>query len=306
MKKHRCLVVTPGVGLLAMTLSVAAQNVGGAERPLTLEEARVQLEELRILSKDSTQRNLVTIYESVRQASASTSAAVDFYIDAIMKVNFSGLTKENTKLRDWRIKNEGELNDRNYREALRLHLAYLALSLKRAADPEPKSWLGDLRAFSNRILDLDEKILAVKPWMNQPLGSTVIAQAYGIDKLLPEPAKWEMVPSNADGMIERTILPLLLEARDPEVIDYWDKRIRRELKRSADADRTFEKQMFEQIRLPELYCWRAQDLQALGRSQEALSEMLKIMRTYPAHPSFSNWLKQAEQAVSGWEPKNEP
>ncbi len=291
--------------VLIMEVAVAA-GTPAAGQHLTPEAARAQLEELRALSKDSTRRNLVNIYESVRRASESTSSALDFYLDAVMRVEFSGLTKENSKLREWREKHAGELDDRNYREALRLHLAYLALSLKRTADPEPASWLSDLQQFSSRVFDLDKNVRTVKPWMTQPIGSTVIAQAYGIDKLLPDASQWEMVVGNADGMIEKAVLPLLRKSKDPALIEYWDNRILRESKLVADVDRVFQKQVFEQTRLPELHWRRAQDLWVLGRGQEALQEMLKIMRAYPAHPSFKDWLDEAEKLLEELEAPGSP
>lgn len=72
--------------------------VMSADRPLTAGELRKELEEIRSLAELATQSNVATILESVRRASASPSTALDFYLDAVMKVEFSGLTKENTQL----------------------------------------------------------------------------------------------------------------------------------------------------------------------------------------------------------------
>lgn len=74
--------------------------------------------------------------------------------------------------------------------------------------------------------------------MTAPLGSTVIARAYGIDKLLPDNG-WEIVAGNADGMIEKAVLPELRKTKAPAVLTYWDNRIRREQEKADKADRTF-------------------------------------------------------------------
>lgn len=55
------------------------------------------------------------------------------------------------------------------------------------------------------------------------------------------------------------------------------------------------------MRLPELYWSRAKELQGLGRGDEAVREMLLVMRKYPAHPSFSQWLNEVESALGKME-----
>ena len=292
----------------ALSLSALGGLSSGAHAAeLDSESLRQRLAELKTQREQRMLDNADELYQAVKRAAGGRRDALDFYHDAVLKLRFSGLSRENTELRDWRISNDEQHEDRDYREALRLHLEYLALSIRRAKNPGDMSVIDDLRRFAARILDLDEDILD-QPWLKTPVNNSEIAKAYSIASLLPaggrardgEPG-WELVPGNADGMFEKTILPYLRDQRDPRIIEYWDNRSARLREQAGETELTHHAEALRTRQLPVVYWKRAQDMLLLGRRREAIAEMLLVLEKFPVHSRFDAWLQRLETIADSLE-----
>lgn len=284
--------------LTALPTAANSQNNGQLDPQRILDELR----KIREMQQEAKISEIESIHNAVRSAASSPTSAIDFYYEAVMKKRFSGLTRENTQLRDWKIENDEKHDDPVFREALQHHLAYIALSLRRTMNPEDPAVIEDLKRFAMSLYNEDEEVVNQKEWMQSPINSprqkSEIVDAYGLDHMLPPPNTWEMVPGNPDGMFEKSILPAMRERKDPDLITYWNARIENLKAQAGEADQTFERDTINQIKLPEVYWKRAQDLHLLGRQNEAINEMLLILKKFPGHPAFDQWIADLEKKVT--------
>ncbi len=283
-----CLVA---VGLTALLITEAvAQSGGDLDYDVLLE----QLEQLTEQREQLEINSAKSAYDTIKAAASSQTEALKLYYEAVMKIQYSGKTRENSQLREWKKKEDDTHEERNFREGLRLHLIYLALSIKRAQmEPDDQSILKELESYANSVLDLDDELRNEKSWMQKSVASSEIAKAYNLDSYLPE-ENWELVPGNADGMYEKTLLPLMREQKSPYLISYWDNRIARKQKELSDIDGTFQKENILNNEIPTMMWQRANEYYIIDRPAAAVQAKFSIVNQYRAHDSFDKWVEELQ------------
>jgi len=268
--------------------------------PSQAKEILRQLEELQAQREDLMKKGVAGALQRIRAAAASDSAAKDFYEEAVLQTQFAGQNREQTQLRDWKKKREEALKDSSFPTAARLHLNYLALTLERASGKTNEELLPALLQHAGLILAFDDKLEDIGPKQRQPLDELLkksVVEGVFSDWLrlkdhIGKVEHWEMAAGNADGIYNQSVLPILREKKDPQLLKYWDARIERATAKATNSDRTFDAEKFSTVQLPRLHWQRSEDEIILGMTARAVSDMLGVLKANPGHPDAETWIKQ--------------
>jgi len=244
------------------------------------------------------------VIRKVQDASKSPTAAVDFYEQAIMLTQFSGLTRENGKFKEWKEKEAPKLKDRHFARALQFHLLYLAITLKAAATGKPEQLVPDLITFTGDLLSWTDELIKTPPdsqvyreWLTKPVNDGLFPQALQLQGAFSGLEKWEMSVGNVDSIFQKTILPELRRSKDPRIITYWDRRMERRSEQLRLSKQEFDVDRFATMELPGLLWQRAQEYRNLNQPNRALNEMLAVIRKYPDHPDLPKWVSEVREAL---------
>lgn len=283
-----CLLTTGSIRLAAQ-----AQDAN----PVDVQSLLHELNELQQKQKENSLRNREQLVQSLNAAAQSHEKALDLYFDAIMAMNFAGANRENTKFKEWKDKEKDKWQSRAFQTALQFYCYYLSLSIRKAAD-EPKetfmpSLIGYCRDYmASRDLVRDQDV------MKKPVNNFIIANWLQISPILPKAEDWEMTPGNLDGIFEKVVLPYWREVKSPYLLDYWDRRIATEAEDSEDVGLDAAAGKFTQLRRPTLLWSKAQEYFVLGQNNRGITEMFGIIKAYPGHPQFTNWVNTLRSKLS--------
>ncbi|MEO7319327.1 MAG: hypothetical protein ABIZ56_10095 [Chthoniobacteraceae bacterium] len=109
---------------------------------------------------------------------------------------------------------------------------------------------------------------------------------------------WPMNPGDLEGIHQTIILPEYRAGRDPRILEYWDRILRREADTVAKRKVDYEEKRFATIRRPELLWSRAEDLYQVGLKNRAISEMVGVLKSNPLHPRIDAWISQLESLIA--------
>jgi len=243
-------------------------------------------------------------------AAATPNAAIALYQEAIHATAYQGEDHEQAKFNEWKRDSAEELKSDAMQIALRLHLNYLALTLQRVQGTPVSQLVPALVNHANQISGLEEDAAnrdnrkrsvaqdaLKKDLLRNSITDSVFAKWYGITRplqALQDLKEWEPIPKNADGIWQKTILPQMRKDKNPQAVQYWDAKLQKEAKAATDTDLTFYIDQFNNLRKPDLLWSRAQDMLAIGQRNRAIVEMAAIVRNWPAHPSFNEWMTKLE------------
>lgn len=264
-----------------------------------------QLDDLHTQRDELMKKGVAGALQRIRAAASSDSAAKEFYEAAVMQTHFAGQGREQSQLREWKKKREDALKDKAFPTAVRLHLNYLALTLERASGKKNEDLLpaliqhaGLVQAFSEKLNSLDQK---QRQPFNELLQKSVVEGVFSDWLRLKDHAgeieNWEMSAGNAEGIYSQSVLPILRANKDPQLLQYWDARIEREMAKAANSDLNFDAEKFSTVQLPRLRWQRALDEILLGQTSLAVTEMLALVKANPGHPEAETWIKQLTKIV---------
>lgn len=242
----------------------------------------------------------------IQTASASGSAAANFYTKAVEEVQFKGKKDKPEAFAEWKKSHEDMLRSKEMQTALVLHLKYLLLSLQRKGLEKPEIQLPALMAYINELVNADD-IFSAPPsapdpkkkappkdeWKNlleKPLGQSVFAQWLRLDEWLPEAKNWELKPGDLAGIFDKDVRSVLRDKKDPQLVPTWDMQMKIEADRITSGRSTHEAEEFNTVTRPRLLFKRAQDMVVLGQPNRGLVEVVALVRAYPSHPDFPAWL----------------
>lgn len=276
---------------------VGAQAAAAPENDVPPVDSAMILQALKILKVQqevSEQAKLKRAIEQVFAASGTKETAIAFYEDAIMAMQFAGVTRENRQFRDWKEKEDERLSDPDFRESVRMHLFYLGVSLRRASGVKVADLLQQLTGYVNLLDDSETAVNAKGSLLKTPIGGGLFAKWLRLDPWLSGIDNWEMNPGNPDAIAARIILPELREQKSPALIGYWDGRIERDAAKAAGAKLDFQVNDFTQIKLPQLLWNRAKEWLVLEQRNRAITEMFGIVQKYSDHPDEAAWIGELE------------
>lgn len=234
------------------------------------------------------------LIQTLENAAASPSASWALYQEAVKAVQFDGLEREGTKFRDWKKKEEEQLDSPDFRNALPAHLSYLALTLRRADGAEIKDLMPALMRHASVVNANAAGWGSERQMMMRSVADGVFARHFGVETWASQAKDWEFVPGNIDGIYEKSILPELRRQKNPLIIEYWENRIRRESEKAIAGRLSHVIDRFEKVRKPALLWQRAEEYRLLDQPNRAIHEMFAVLKAYPGHPDFEKWAAELE------------
>jgi hypothetical protein len=283
------------IPVLFFPFYLGAQDNGNIDIPSVMNA----LKSIKQKHEETQKTGRTKLLQEITAAAASPATAMSFYEEAVRATRFEGQNRENTQFNEWKHKGRDadRLKDKNWQEAVRLHLAYLAITLQRSAGTETKDLLTQLLNYTKQIIAEQDLLEDQDEMMNHPLADSVFVRWLQIGDQLTNLDKWEMAPGNLNGIFLKSILPELRKLKDPRAIEYWDLRIQREGNQASASRRNFDLDKFNQMTRPKLLWNRAQEMLAIGQKGKAVAEMLAIIKSNPAHPSVDNWIENLEKLL---------
>ena len=286
-----------------------------------LEEMMTTLEKIRnAVSSRHSQQNGVAL-RAYEKHGASPVAANGFYMECLKKLRFTDEGKRAEAWRKYRDANDDTFNTGYHRDAKRLELQYLVLSLKARKAKDRRDMMKPLVQYVDRLLAVDgrgyEHI--------DGIGESIFVEAYGIEGTI-NPGDWEPDPTNVQGIYDQAVLPHMRRHRDPRLVTAWRSKIahmrkfaessrqgrlrhQREVKRESRGSRNnrvddrrraeAEEEVdpyeeFHSETLPEMKWEMCLDLVKHGFRDEALPLMFEVIGAHPEHKDIDAWLDGVE------------
>lgn len=294
---------------------------------LTDRDRQDLLEQLIAIQNSANERVDARFRAAIRaynQAMGSNEAAIDLYLNCMEKVRFEDKLKDFREFRDWKRKNDENLDDPGFRLVLRYQLSWLVLILKSGSeDPDMPALINEAMDLMTTIFSNIEKIDTHRSTLSQSVLSSVFAQAYEIGKVETEFAG---SPVEIAGTFENVILPpLRTPARLAALRSAWLRRIQleemnatrwvnrrmpgdrngrrdrdqeREAREQVRDERTINEEEFQTKTLPGLIWQMEVDLFNSGDEIGAGSRMLAHIRKYITHQEVRNWAQQLQSLLN--------
>ena len=283
-----------GFFLLLFAGAVNAQNV----------DEKKLLEEV-INMKDQAQSGQASPFlqkalQECYQASFSNQKAVAFYIKTMKESEFSGRGQTVAQFQEWQKKNAKMLQNPDFQSAVRLHLIYFCISLKKAAGVSNVDLLNDLIAYTDSV-GMSSDGTRKHALLRQPVTRGFFAKRYTLDTLLVQQLKakeWEAVPANIEAIGNKVIFPELIKNKDARVIQYLDKRLKQENDIAMASRDAITINNFNHVKKPEILWQRAETLLLVGQRNQALLEMRQVVANWPQHPKREEWLNALQSAIT--------
>ncbi len=328
----------PSLFLAALTLTAApafAQRAGGRPEqppvpqaplpnvtltPQQIELISKQLADLEKQIQDKRGSALSAVTQKLRSAVASDAAALNLLLESekLVNVERKGLDKAEERQRkeqmdrnaERRTDKKVEDQDGDMGTAARLHIQYMILTLEaRETKPEDRgNLLPKLAAYIQDVVANAEKLKGRSgQFLSRDVGSSVIAQAYQIERFLQVGGDWASRPVDFASMWERFILPQV-KAKNPETLAaQFDTRISAETALHKGMLPEPEFIIWGQQELPELKWDRANYLLRNGPAPlNAMKDMLDHIAAYQGHPDAPRWVAELRTAMNPSQAAGEP
>jgi len=307
----------PLASLLLLLLGSSAFAQGGPTLDVT---SMLQgLQDIKAKQAAAAKTQLTQTIADFSAASATDTAALNFYAEAVRVTRFVGQDREATAYSDWLKNALPRLNP----AAICLALRYTTISLQRAAGASDEQIFPILLAYAQTAQDALPAIeaQAAAPRENRggerrnpgrdqpqppqeqeqepqiletPVSDNIFAKWYNIGSQLSSLTNWELSPANIDSMYNQVLLPYMRKHRDPRVIQYWDNKILTEKAQASSATAAFNTDRFNLTRRPSLLWSRAEDEVAIGQRDQGLTDMYNLVKNFPAHPDAGKWIKELQ------------
>ena len=323
---HRPLLgkgIVPALVLLSAFLLALPLH---ADPALSADQILKQLDDLQKQQTAAQQGSLTGVLAEITAAEGDPQAALTLYQKAVFEVQFNGVKGDNEAFQSWKKDHDLLFHDPTFTTALTLHLKYLEFSIEYAKSGDPAPLIDPLLGFLQDLWDYEAKSAAdaaanantdatdpnhksrrskgvdsdlAQNLLKEGISSSALAKYYQVDSLLSGLKDWEDTPANDEGILNSTVFPALRTAKKPALIQIWDQWIDHETEASKQDPLTDSQERFQNETLPKLQWARALDLLALDRKDEAMTEMLSLIKSYPLHPDNPSWIAQLRAIASG-------
>ena len=252
--------------------------------------------------KDLKAKQQAVVTREKSNVTANINAAIadpaKFYDLAVSAVEFqNGTGNDANRLADWRKRNLALLHNRDFIDALRLHLTYLNLTWQHSCGVKTRDQIGALLdhvAQVSKTAEIDREFDLVR----KSLGESVFVTYFQIGPYISGLKDWTDRPFDVDGIYEKIIFPELRAEKNPRLLDCWRDRIQNETTRASTAQNALAVNKYNNIRLPTLLWSRAEDELTLGLVNQAVADMLAQVKGHPDHPDFDHWTARLTEIVS--------
>lgn len=245
--------------------------------------------------------NLSQVLQKLRAAAASNNSAMAFYIDCekLVSITRKELDRDQTKRMEERIDRGADRRaidaktDGDPSLAARLMLQYLILSLEAHETKDRAALIPKLLAHIQELLANADKLKGrAHSLLAGDLASdrNPVTAAYQLQRYL-KAENWTNNAADVRGMFMQTLLPWARDHKPEELAALWDQRITAETAQRKGALPDAEYQLWLQNELPALRWERAEYLLRHGTTPvNALADMLKLIKEFPAHADAPKWL----------------
>lgn len=281
----------------AFLLSAGTITFAQDAPPIDLNSMLRELNELQGKQKENLTRNRAQLVQNLSTAAQSAEKSLDLYFEAVMAMNFEGMNRENTMFKEWKDKEKEKWSSKQFETALRFYLYYMAISVRKGANEPNATLMPQLIGYCRDYLAARD-LVKDQDIMKKPLSTFIIANYLQISQLLPKGEDWEQAPGNIDGIFEKSVLPYWREMKSPYLIDYWDRKMADEAADSEESGLDSAATKFNLLRRPSLMWSRSQEYFALGQNNRAITEMFAIIKAYPSHPQFGNWVAALKEKIA--------
>lgn len=300
--------LTPASAVLALSfvfsLTLGLLPAGAQDVNIDAASVLKRLEVLKSTQKNAKDQLLQSAYQKVLAASATPGAAWGFYLDAVKETKFSGKTGAAGDFQEWR-KKEGENQKTEAMEtALPLSLRYLALTIRKAGGEKNATLVPDLNRYVESLAEAERALSKSGGFagesaqiMNKPVTDSIFANYLDLTGQLGNIKDWELSPGNLQGILEKTLRPLLREAKNPAVVQTWDWQIKIEGEKTQGGKLAMDQERFQQVRLPSMRWNQAKEYIVIEQPGRAATEMIAIIEANPAHPEADRWMTELEQVL---------
>lgn len=253
----------------------------------------------------------------IQSAAASPSSSADLYLAALDGTKYRDKHQE---FLDWKQKNQETLHQASFQNAAQLQLRYLLLGLQRSEKVDAFAQVNATLSYLNSLQSLhflDEPYVAAKPMKgSKPLpcpsdkvikeAADLIAQSLPgcpvvewlqIKDLLPD-KDYHGSAGDYFGILEKNVKAPLRLKKDPRLLGVWDLQINAALTQANSSQDSQKALNFKTEKLPPLIFKKCTDTAAIGQPNRALSEMMLLLRTYPANPSVPDWIEAAKNLLT--------
>ena len=252
--------------------------------------------------KDLKTKQQTVVNREKSGVSANINAAIadpaKFYELAVTAVELQNNgSNDPTRLTEWRKRHATELHNRDFLDALRLHLIFLNLTWQHSNGAKTKDQLGALLDHVATVTR-NAEIYSAFDIYRKSLGESVFVPYFQIGPYISGIKDWCDRPFDVDGIYEKIIFPELRDEKNPRLLDCWRDRIQRETTRASAAQNALTANKFNNIRLPTLLWNRAEDEVTLGLLNQAVADMLGLIKGHPDHPDFDRWTARLTEIVA--------
>ena len=302
--------------VLTVLLAGAAFAQKAAQPPI-LDKAAIlkELDKLEQAQQEKAGAERKSVGDSLSKALTNKKGLLGLYEEAVFAIRFEGAKKDNTEFKKWKNAQDDVLKSEDFLTALELHAGYLHLTYLRA-NQEKEDKLNEallqhvlkVWAYENKR-DAHQKMAS--ELLDRPINQGLLAKYFHLgtklgapvegEKLKEQDKTWEWNPANADGMLDKTILPFMRKNKNPNLIRLWDKRIANETARAKRMGLSNSANQITQQILPRLHWRRAADLVLLGKEAEGITTMIGILRQNTTHPDFSKFVQELRAILTGEE-----
>ncbi len=245
--------------------------------------------------------NLGQVLQKLRAAAASNNSAMSFYLDCekLVSIDRKELDRDQTKRLAERIDRTGdrravdEKTDGDPSLAVRLQLQYLILSLEAHETKDRAALIPKLQSYIQEVLASADKLKGRA--FGQLAGDLAsdrhpVTAAYQLQRYL-KAENWTNNAADIPGMWTLTLLPWYKDNKPGDLTALWDQRITAEAAMRKGSLTDAEYQLWLQNELPALRWERAEYLVQNGTNPvNALADMLKLIKEFPAHADAPKWL----------------
>lgn len=284
-------------------------------QPGVIDKAAIlkELDKLEQSHQEKAGSEMKSVGDSLVKALVNKKALLNLYEDAVFTTRFEGAKKDSAEFKKWKNAQDDVLKSEDFLAALELHVSYLHLTYLRAnAEKEVKlndalmqhvlkAWAFDSRHGAHQKISTE--------LLDRPITQGLLSKYFRLGPKLGGPQEgekpkeqdktWEWNPANADGMLDKTILPFLRKNKNPALITLWDKRIANETLRAKRMTLNNSANQITQQTLPKLHWQRAADQILLGKEAEGIVTMIGILRQNTSHPDFSKFVQELRAVLTG-------
>jgi hypothetical protein len=293
-----------------------AQRTG---QPAVIDKAAIlkELDKLEQANQEKAGSEMKSVGDSLIKALTNKKNLLSLYEDAIFTTRFEGQKKDNVEFKKWKNSQDDALKSEDFLTALELHADYLHLTYLRAHGEKEEKLTDALMQHVFKVWAFDNRRGAhqkiASELLDRPITQGLLAKYFHLGTKLGGPLEgekpkdqdktWEWNPANADGMLDKTILPFLRKNKSPALIALWDKRIAFETARAKRMGLNNGANQNIQQTLSKLNWQRAADQVVLGKEAEGITTMITILRQNTSHPDFSKFVQELRTVLTGGVPQ---